>query len=267
MHFMHNFMSLKFLMMKNKSVSRRDFLATAGKAGMIAGFSGHALGAMAQHGTVPHAEVGPASIPYRQEPLPYAFSALEPSIDARTMEIHFTKHAAGYAKNLAEAVEAERVDTSKIKLEELLAGVSKYSAKMRNNAGGHYNHSLFWQLMTSPGKTVLPSAGLAAAIQRDFGSLEAMKTKFDDAGKTRFGSGWAWLILNAGKKLQIVSMPNQDNPLMDLSEVKGIPLFGLDVWEHAYYLKYQNRRADYIAAWWNVLNWDFVNKRFASLTI
>lgn len=251
--------------MNKKSFSRRRFLATAGKAGMIAGLSGNALTALAQHAAAEQHSGSPAPIPWQQEPLPYAFNALEPSIDARTMEIHFTKHAAGYAKSLAEAAEAEQVDTNKIKLEELLASVSKYSAKMRNNAGGHYNHSLFWQLMTTPGKMVSPSAGLNSAIQRDFGSLEALKTKFDDAGKSRFGSGWAWVILNGDKKLSVVSTPNQDNPLMDISEVKGMPLFGLDVWEHAYYLKYQNKRADYISAWWNVLNWDFVNKRFAAL--
>jgi Fe-Mn family superoxide dismutase len=252
--------------MNKRSFSRRSFLSTAGKAGMIAGLSGDALAVLAQDPAAAARNNGsPAPIPWQQEPLPYAFDALEPSIDARTMEIHFTKHAAGYAKNLTEAAEAEHVDRNKIKLEELLATVSRYSSKMRNNAGGHYNHSLFWQLMTAPGKTGSPSAALTAAIQKDFGSLEALKTKFDDAGKTRFGSGWAWVILAGNKKLSVVSTPNQDNPLMDISEVKGVPLFGVDVWEHAYYLKYQNKRADYISAWWNVLNWDFVNKRFDAI--
>ncbi len=252
--------------MNKNSFSRRDFLATAGKAGMVAGFSGNALAAMANGSVSAHPLfLSVDSIPYKQEPLPYAYSALEPSIDARTMEIHYTKHAAGYAKNLAEAVEAEHVNTEKMKLEELLASVSHYSTKMRNNAGGHYNHSLFWQLMSAPGKMAMPSSPLQAAIQKDFGSLDVLKTKFDDAGKTRFGSGRAWVIVNADKKLAVVSTANQDNPLMDISEVKGEPLFGLDVWEHAYYLKYQNKRADYISAWWNVLNWDFVNKRYAQL--
>jgi len=251
--------------MNKKSFSRRSFLATAGKAGMVAGLSGHALTALAKNSAAGQFSGSPVPIPYQQEPLPYAFNALEPSIDARTMEIHFTKHAAGYAKNLAEAVEAENVDINKIKLEELLAMISKYSVKMRNNGGGHYNHSLFWQLMATPGKTGSPSAALMTAIQKDFGSLETMKTKFEDAGKARFGSGWAWVILSGDKKLSVVSTPNQDNPLMDISEVKGMPLFGLDVWEHAYYLKYQNKRADYISAWWNVLNWDFVNKSFDAL--
>jgi len=248
--------------MKKKTFSRRNFLATAGKAGMVAGLSGNALSALARNVAAGQLAGSPAPIPWQQQPLPYSFSALEPSIDARTMEIHFTKHAAGYAKSLAEAAEAEKVDTRAITLESLLASISRYSAKMRNNAGGHYNHSLFWQLMATPGKTGSPSAGLMTAIQKDFGSLETLKAKFEDAGKTRFGSGWAWLIFDGDKKLSVVSTPNQDNSLMDISEVKAIPLFGLDVWEHAYYLKYQNKRADYISAWWNVLNWDFVNKRF-----
>lgn len=252
--------------MNKNSFSRRDFLATAGKAGMVAGFSGTALTSLAKGAASPDLSNRiKDTIPYKQEPLPYSFSALEPSIDARTMEIHYTKHAAGYAKNLEEAVGAEHLDTEKVKLEELLASVSKYSTKMRNNAGGHYNHSLFWKLMTPPGKTDQPSSGLRTAIQRDFGSLDELKTKFEDAGKTRFGSGWAWVIVNEDKKLAVVSTPNQDNPLMDISEVKGEPLFGLDVWEHAYYLKYQNKRPDYINAWWNVLNWNFVNERFAQL--
>jgi superoxide dismutase, Fe-Mn family len=252
--------------MSKHSFTRRDFLATAGKAGMVAGLSGNALAALA--GNKLHSDhriSSPDPIPYKQDPLPYAYGALEPSIDALTMEIHYTKHAATYAKNLAEAVEAEHVDTGKTTLEELLGSVSKYSAKMRNNAGGHYNHSLFWQLMGSPGKMTMPSPALDAAIQKDFGSMDNLKTKFNDAGKTRFGSGWAWVILTPDKKLAVVSTPNQDNTLMDISEAKGQPLFGLDVWEHAYYLKYQNKRPDYITAWWNVLNWDFVNKRYAQL--
>jgi Fe-Mn family superoxide dismutase len=252
--------------MSKHSFSRRDFLATAGKAGMVAGISGNALAAMAK-GTASLVQPARSAdpIPYLQQPLPYSYTALEPSIDARTMEIHFTKHAAAYAKALGEAVAAEHVDTEKMKLEDLLASISKYSPKMRNNAGGHYNHSLFWQLMTPAGKTEAPSAKLKTAIQRDFGSMDTLKSKFDDAGKTRFGSGWAWVMVTADKKLAVASTPNQDNPLMDISETKGIPLFGLDVWEHAYYLKYQNKRPDYIAAWWNVLNWDFVNKRYEQI--
>ena len=138
-----------------------------------------------------------------------------------TMEIHYTKHAAAYAKNLAEAVDAEKVDTSKVSLEDLLTSISKYSTKMRNNAGGHYNHSLFWELMNAPGKTAAPSAALMTAIQRDFGSMDAMKTKFNDAAKGRFGSGWAWVIVKKDNKLDVVSTPNQDNTLMDIAEAKG----------------------------------------------
>jgi len=250
-----------------KPFSRRDFLASAGKAGLAASLTGGTLSAMARstNETV-SSGLAPGTIPYTQAPLPYAYSALEPSIDAMTMEIHYTKHAATYTKNLTEAAQAENVNIASVKLEELLAGVSKYSPKMRNNAGGHYNHSLFWQLMAAPGKQGAASAGLTAAITRDFGSLDALKTKFNDAAKSRFGSGWAWVILTPEKKLAVSSTPNQDNPLMDVAEVKGVPLFGLDVWEHAYYLKYQNKRPDYISAWWNVLNWDFVSKRFAELS-
>jgi Fe-Mn family superoxide dismutase len=252
--------------MSKHSFSRRDFLSTAGKAGVAAGLSANALSALAHTVPVPQTAVHAADpVPYQQEPLPYAYHALEPSIDARTMEIHYTKHAAGYAKSLAEAVEAEHVNTATTPLEQVLASISKYSTKMRNNAGGHYNHSLFWQWMRPPGKPGAPSPALLSAIQQDFGSLESFRSKFEDAAKTRFGSGWAWVIVSPAKKLVIASTPNQDNPLMDISEVKGVPLFGLDVWEHAYYLKYQNKRPDYITAWWNVLNWDFVNKRYASL--
>src|SRR5580693_2550286 len=241
--------------MSNQELSRRAFIHTAGKAGVVAGLSGSVLTALANSET-PHIKLvnAPEPVPYKQRALPYAYTALEPAIDAMTMEIHYTKHAATYAKNLAEEVDAEKVDASKVTLEELLASISKYSVKMRNNAGGHYNHSLFWEFMTSPGKTVAPSAALTASIQRDFGSLDAMKTKFNDAAKGRFGSGWAWVIVKKDGKLDVVSTPNQDNPLMDISDAKGQPLIGLDVWEHAYYLKYQNKRPDYITAWWSVIN-------------
>ncbi len=250
-----------------KPFSRREFLGHAGKAGLAVSLTGGALSAMAHAGVNEAAHTGPApaTIPYTQAALPYAYSALEPSIDAMTMEIHYTKHAATYAKMLAEATAAENVNTGSVKLEDLLAGISKYSPKMRNNAGGHYNHSLFWQLMSAPGKQGSPSPALMAAITKDFGSMDAMKTKFNDAAKTRFGSGWAWVVVQPDKKLIIASTPNQDNPLMDISEVKGVPLFGLDVWEHAYYLKYQNKRPDYISAWWNVLNWDFISTRFGQM--
>jgi len=251
--------------MPKRDLSRRAFIHTAGKAGVVAGLSGSVLHSLANTNTSSAIFQSADTFGYKQLPLPYAYTALEPAIDAQTMEIHYTKHAAAYAKNLAEAVDTEKVDTSKITLEELLGTISKYSTKMRNNAGGHYNHSLFWELMTSPGKTVVPSIALTAAIQKDFGSMDALKSKFNDAGKTRFGSGWAWVIVKPDGKLDVVSTANQDNPLMDLSDVKGKPLFGLDVWEHAYYLKYQNKRPDYINAWWSVLNWEYVNKRYSQI--
>jgi Fe-Mn family superoxide dismutase len=244
--------------MENKQHSRRDFIANTGKAALAAGLSLSVLPSLA--GT----NAGFAPNPFVQQPLPYDYKALEPVIDAMTMEIHYTKHAATYAKNLADALVAEKVDTNTTSLENLLRGVSKYSAKMRNNAGGHYNHELFWQCMAAP-TNQQPQGKLVAAIAQSFGSIDAFKTQFTDAGKNRFGSGWAWLVLNADKKLVVGSTANQDNPLMDLSELKGTPVLGLDVWEHAYYLKYQNKRPDYINAWWNAVNWRFVETRFESL--
>ena len=198
-----------------------------------------------------------------QTPLPYAYKALEPVIDAQTMEIHYTKHAAGYAKNLREAMVAEKVPAGTA-IEKILAGISRYSEKIRNNAGGHYNHELFWKCMQPQG-TQQPSGNLLAAIENSFNSFGNFKSRFTEAALTRFGSGWAWLTLDANKQLQIMSTPNQDNPLMDLSPVKGIPLLGLDVWEHAYYLKYQNRRADYIDNWYKLVNWNFVQQRYTAL--
>ena len=193
--------------------------------------------------------------------LPYAFNALEPHIDARTMEIHHGKHHAAYVNNLNAAI--TNTDLDKMTIEEILSGVSKHSPAVRNNSGGHWNHSMFWILMT-PGGSKAPTGALADAINSTFGSFDDFKTKFATAGATRFGSGWAWLVVNGGK-LSIGSTPNQDNPLMDVSDVKGTPVLGLDVWEHAYYLNYQNRRPDYITAWWNVVNWDEVAKRFTAI--
>lgn len=198
-----------------------------------------------------------------QMPLAYAYNALEPVIDAQTMEIHYTKHAAAYAKNLKEAMAAESVAAG-TSVEQVLARISSYSVKMRNNGGGHYNHELFWKCMKPNGEQQV-TGKLLTAIETSFNSFGNFKTKLTEAGMTRFGSGWAWLYLDSTKKLQIASTPNQDNPLMDLSPVKGIPLLGLDVWEHAYYLKYQNRRADYIDNWFKVVNWDFVQKRYESV--
>lgn len=186
--------------------------------------------------------------------LPYEYAALEPHIDARTMEIHHSKHHNAYVTNLNKAIEGTPLAAQSI--EEILKGVSKASAAVRNNGGGHYNHSLFWKVL-KPNGGGLPTGDLANAINRDFGSFDTFKEQFNNAGTTRFGSGWAWLLVHDGK-LVVSSSPNQDNPLMDVAEVKGTPILGLDVWEHAYYLNYQNRRPDYIAAFWNVVNWDEV---------
>lgn len=200
---------------------------------------------------------------FEQMPLGYEFAALEPHIDAMTMEIHYTKHAAGYASNLKAAISEESASAAK-SVEEILANVSKYSTKMRNNAGGHYNHELFWSIM-SPNGGGQPSGDLAEAITRDFGSYEAFVEQFEQAATTRFGSGWAWLVAGADGKLQVGSTPNQDNPLMDISELKGTPIIGIDVWEHAYYLEYMNERARYVSAWWNVLDWNKAAARFATI--
>jgi Fe-Mn family superoxide dismutase len=197
---------------------------------------------------------------FQLPPLPYAFNALEPHIDAKTMEIHHGKHHAAYVTNLNAAI--ANTDADKMSIEDICKNISKQPPAVRNNGGGHYNHSLFWTLMT-PGGSKAPEGALADAISSSFGNFEEFKSKFATAGTTRFGSGWAWLIMTDGK-LAIGSTPNQDNPLMDVSDIKGTPLLGLDVWEHAYYLNYQNRRPDYIAAWWNVVNWSEVGKRFAS---
>lgn len=191
--------------------------------------------------------------------LPYAFDALEPNIDARTMEIHHDKHHAGYTNNLNNAIAGTELEGKSI--EEILKNISKYSTAVRNNGGGYWNHSLFWVLM-SPDGGGAPTGAIADAINRDFGSYDKFKEQFSAAAAGRFGSGWAWLIKDGSGKLSITSTPNQDNPLMDIAEVKGTPVLGIDVWEHAYYLNYQNRRPDYIAAFYNVINWDEVNRRY-----
>ncbi|WP_461641739.1 superoxide dismutase [Labilibaculum euxinus] len=191
--------------------------------------------------------------------LPYAYDALEPHIDARTMEIHHSKHHAGYTNNLNAAIAGTDIEEQSI--EDILANISKQSVAVRNNGGGFFNHDLFWQVM-SPKGGGKPSGSLLAAIEKDFGSFDSFKEEFSKAAATRFGSGWAWLVKQSNGKLVVSSTPNQDNPLMDVAEVKGTPILGLDVWEHAYYLKFQNKRPDYISEFWNVINWEEVAKRF-----
>jgi Fe-Mn family superoxide dismutase len=232
--------------------SRRQFIKQTGKAGI-------AVASMPIIHTFGEFKLS-QEVNFVQQPLPYAYNALEPFIDAMTMEIHHTKHAAGYTKNLNDACVAEKVDMQNKSIYELLYNISKYSTKMRNNAGGHFNHELFWQTMQPAPSTILTGQFLKD-IEKSFGSFTDFQKAFSEAAKNRFGSGWAWLIQKDSGGLAICTTPNQDNPLMDIAEVKGYPLLGLDVWEHAYYLKYQNKRADYISNWWNLVNWKFVEDR------
>ncbi len=190
--------------------------------------------------------------------LPYAYNALEPVIDAKTMEIHYSKHHKAYHTNFLAAL--KDTPAANLDLKSLFAGISKQAPAIRNNGGGYYNHTLFWENM-SPTKTE-PSSGLKAAIEKNFGSFDKFKEEFANAAKKQFGSGWAWLVAGSDGKLFVSSTPNQDNPLMDVAEKKGTPLLCIDVWEHAYYLHYQNRRPEYVDNLWNVLNWNVVNKRF-----
>lgn len=223
--------------------SRRDFIRTTTLA---------AAGTMIA-GSLPASIFNINGNPEFELPaLPYGADSLEPHVDKMTMEIHHGKHHKAYVDNLNNALKENHIHGT---LEEILSKISKHPAAVRNNAGGHYNHSLFWKLM-KPNGGGEPKGKLAEAIKSDFGSFEEMKNKFNSSAKDRFGSGWAWLIVNKSGKLEIGSTPNQDNPLMDVCEFKGKPVLALDVWEHAYYLKYQNKRPDYISAWWNVVNWE-----------
>ena len=251
--------------MKTSSNSRRKFISNSAKGTLAVSIGLTTAGSL--FNSCAHAKNILTTLPptgFDQQPLPYKYDALENVIDALTMEIHYSKHAAAYSKNVKEAALAETVDLSK-PIENLLAKISKYSPKMRNNAGGHYNHEMFWQCMRPKQMNNTPTGNLQAALIKNFGGIDEFKKQFSDAGKNRFGSGWAWLYADANKNLKIGSTPNQDNPLMDVGDIKGMPLLALDVWEHAYYLKYQNKRADYIDNWWNVVNWDYVAKRFAGL--
>ena len=247
---------------------RRKFLANTLKGAAVIAVSTSAAGTLLESCAGPKVMAGPAAFAtgFEQQPLPYAYNALENVIDTATMEIHYTKHAAAYAKALKEAVQAEGADITK-PMENILEKISRYSLKMRNNAGGHYNHEMFWKSMRPKTVDNKPTGSLMNDLEKTFGSFSNFKTQFSDAAKNRFGSGWAWLYTQ-NKTLMIGSTPNQDNPLMNLSDannIKGFPLLGLDVWEHAYYLKYKNKRADYIENWWNVVNWSYVQKRYESV--
>lgn len=199
------------------------------------------------------------SAQFSQHPLSYGYDAFENVIDAKTMEIHYTKHAAGYVNNLNKAIKgtsAENVD-----LVTILKNISKFDASVRNNAGGHYNHELFWSILT-PKKNTKISKKLEHVINETFGSVENMKEELNTAASNRFGSGWAWLCVDKEGNLFVTSTPNQDNPLMDVVEKQGVPILGIDVWEHAYYLKYQNKRIEYLHTIWDIINWDVVSKNF-----
>ncbi|WP_335951954.1 superoxide dismutase [Acinetobacter beijerinckii] len=198
---------------------------------------------------------------FTQAPLPYKTNALEPAIDQQTMEIHYGKHHKAYVDNLNAQIKTYP-ELDKLTVEQIQKQISKYNAAVRNNGGGHFNHAFFWESLAPTNKTGKVSPKLLKQITQDFGSFEAFQEQFNQAATSRFGSGWAWLIVNPAGKLEITSTPNQDNPLMDIAEKKGQPLLGLDVWEHAYYLKYQNRRADYTKAFWSVVNWNKVNQRY-----
>jgi Fe-Mn family superoxide dismutase len=200
---------------------------------------------------------------FKFDDLPYSFEALEPHIDARTMEIHYTRHHRAYFDKFVAAVAGTELENKS--LEEIFSNISKYSAAVRNNGGGYYNHNLFWKVM-GPDAGGAPSGRLAEEINKNFGSFDQFRTIFGDAAANRFGSGWAWLIVKDDNTLQVTSTPNQDNPLMDVAEVKGKPILGLDVWEHAYYLKYQNRRPEYIGAFWSVVNWKTVEELYLKFT-
>ena len=199
---------------------------------------------------------------YELAPLPYDYNALEPYIDQTTMEIHHGKHHQAYVTNLNNAIAGTEMEN--LSLEEIFTNMSKYPAAVRNNGGGHWNHTMFWEIM-GPNGTGKPSGKLLQEIEKAFGSFDAFKEAFNTAALTRFGSGWAWLIVDADGKLQVTSTPNQDNPLMDVADKKGTPVLGIDVWEHAYYLKYQNRRPEYVANFWSVINWSEVEKRYNAL--
>jgi Fe-Mn family superoxide dismutase len=224
-----------------------------------------ALLALALPTALAQSSATPAAPAFTLAPLPYAYDALEPVIDKQTMEIHHGKHHQAYVTALNRAIEAD-ASLRGLSLEDMMARMSKLPEAVRNNGGGHWNHDFFWKSMTTPFRSAKPSPELSAALDRDFGSYDKFKSAFEEAGRARFGSGWVWLIVGADGKLKITSTPNQDNPLMDVAAARGTPLLGNDVWEHAYYLKHQNRRGDYLGAWWSVVDWSVVSQRYAAAT-
>jgi Fe-Mn family superoxide dismutase len=241
------------------NTSRRKFIQNSLKATVITSFGSSLI----QNTETFASDLDSANeyksiaLQFSQIPLPYANNALEPSIDATTMDIHYNKHHSAYVKNVNDAIAAENISFTTEK--DFFANASKLSPKARNNGGGSWNHNFFWQVM-APSAGGAPSGKVAEALTAAFGSLDKFKEQFTQAAMTRFGSGWAWLVNDNGK-LKIGSTANQDNPLMDSSDIKGTPILALDVWEHAYYLKYQNKRNEYVANWWNVVNWSEVAKR------
>ncbi len=245
-------------------MKKREFIKTSMVLGAGALFSAPLVSSCANTNGKEKGAFAASLIPvgeegFKQKELPYSFDALEPYIDTQTMELHFGKHHAGYTRKFNAALKADGITSTDIK--EIFANVSSYSPGVRNNGGGYYNHSLYWNFM-SPDGGGEPTGDLLAAIQETFGSFDDFKKLFSEAAGSVFGSGWAWLIVNEDGKLQVTASSNQDNPLMDIAEVKGTPILNIDVWEHAYYLKYQNKRGDYIQNYWNVVNWDAVEKLY-----
>lgn len=235
--------------------SRRNFIESSLKSAVLATIGTPLVIKSASAYTSEHTHT--TALQFSQVKLPYAYNALEPNIDATTMEIHYSKHHAAYVKNVNEAIAAENISYASEK--DFFANASKLSPKAKNNGGGVWNHNFFWEVM-GPSAGGAPSGKIADAINGSFSSFDKFKEQFTSAAMGRFGSGWAWLVSDGGK-LKIGSTPNQDNPLMDNADLKGTPLLAIDVWEHAYYLKYQNKRNEYVANWWNVVNWNQVAKR------
>ena len=231
---------------KPTNMDRRTFVEQSVKLAALTAISGQVLAAPA------------TGLSFSQVPLPYAKEALEPSIDAMTMDIHYSKHHAAYVKNVNDAINDEKISVERDV--DFFANIQKYSAKARNNGGGAWNHNFFWLNLAPAQAAVAPGSKVLDALTGAFGSFDKFKEQFTQAAMTRFGSGWAWLV-KEGSQLKVGSTPNQDNPLMSVSELKGTPLLALDVWEHAYYLKYQNKRNEYVANWWSVVNWNEVASR------